>query len=49
MDLRTYNYVAMMLLDAAYKILADLLYERLQPIEGGLDHEPQWGFRPGRG
>ena len=42
------NYRGIMLLEAAYKIIAVLLHERLQPIEEGLDHEPQWGFRPGR-
>ena len=43
------NCRGIMLLEAAYKTIAVLLHERLQPIEEGLDHEPQCGFRPGRG
>ena len=38
-----------MLLEVAYKIIAILLHSRLLPIEEGLDHESQCGFRPGRG
>ena len=38
-----------MFLEAAYKIIAILLHARLLPIEEGLDHESQCGFRPGRG
>lgn len=43
------NYRGIMLLEAAYKVVAILLHERLQPIAEGLDHEAQCGFRPGRG
>ena len=43
------KYRGIMLLEAAYKIVALLLHERLLPIEEGLDHEGQCGFRPGRG
>ena len=43
------NYRGIMLLEAAYKIVAILIHERLQPIAEGLDHEAQCGFRPGRG
>lgn len=43
------NYRGIMLLEAAYKIVAILLHERLQPIAEDLDHEAQCGFRPGRG
>ena len=46
---RAGNYRGIMLLEAAYKIVAILLHERLQPIAEGLDHEAQCGFRPGRG
>ena len=38
-----------MLLEVAYKIIANLLKKRLTPIEESLDHETQCGFRPGRG
>ena len=38
-----------MLLEVAYKIIAILLHTRLLPIQEGLDHEPQCGFRPERG
>ena len=38
-----------MLLEVAYKIIAILLHMRLLPIQESLDHEPQCGFRPGRG
>ena len=43
------NYRGIMLLEVAYKIIAILLHSRLLPIQEGLDHEPQCGFRPGRG
>ena len=38
-----------MLLESAYKIIAIILHNRLSPIFESLDHEPQCGFRPGRG
>ena len=43
------NYRGIMLLEAAYKIIAIILHARLLPIEEGIDHETQCGFRPGRG
>ena len=43
------NYRGIMLLETAYKIIAILLHDRLQPIEEGLNHENQCGFRPKRG
>ena len=43
------NYRGIMFLEAAYKIVAIVVHERLQPIVENLDHEPQCGFRPGRG
>ena len=43
------NHRGIMLLEVAYKIIAIILLARLQPIEEGLDHESQCGFRPGRG
>ena len=43
------NYRGIMLLEAAYKIIAILLHERLLPIAERLEHEAQSGFRPGRG
>ena len=43
------NYRGIMLLEVAYKIIANLLKKRLTPIEESLDHETQCGFRPGRG
>ena len=43
------NYRGIMLLEVSYKIIANILLARLQPIEEGLDHEAQCGFRPGRG
>ena len=43
------NYRGIMLLEVAYKILAILIHERLQPVVNSLDHEAQFGFRPGRG
>ena len=43
------NYRGIMLLEAAYKIVCIILHGRLLPIQEGLDHEAQCGFRPGRG
>ena len=43
------NYRGIMMLEVAYKIIAILLHERLQPIAEGLDQEPQCGFRTERG
>ena len=43
------NHRGIMLLEIAYKIVANLLRKRLLPIEEALDHESQCGFRPGRG
>ena len=43
------NYRGIMLLEVAYKIVANVLKKRLLPIEESLDHETQCGFRPGRG
>ena len=44
------NYLSgIMLLEAGYKIVSIILHSRLLPIEEGLDHETQCGFRPGRG
>ena len=37
------------MLEAAYKITAIILHDRLLPIEESLNHESQCGFRPGRG
>ena len=43
------NYRGLMMLEVCYKIVANLLLERLKPIKEGLDHEAQCGFRSGRG
>ena len=43
------NYRGIMLLETAYKIIAIILHDRLQPIEESLDHEGQCGFRSKRG
>ena len=43
------NYRGIMLLEAAYKIVCIILHGRLLPIEEGIDHETQCGFRPKRG
>ena len=43
------NYRGIMLLEVAYKIVANLLLARLTPIKEALPHEPQCGFRPRRG
>ena len=42
------NYRGMMLLEVAYKIIANIVHSRLVPITEKLDHESQSGFRPGR-
>ena len=39
------NYRGIMLLEAAYKIAAILLLNRLQPIAESLDQEQQCGFQ----
>ena len=43
------NHRGIMLLEVAYKIVAIIILARIRPIEEGLDHESQCGFRPGRG
>ena len=43
------NYRGIMLLEVAYNIVGHLILMRLKPIKEGLPHEPQCGFRPGRG
>ena len=43
------NYRGIMLLEVAYKIIVIIMHSRLLPIQEGLDHEPQCGFRPERG
>eukprot|EP00966_Prymnesium_polylepis_P107512 2488683-Prymnesium_polylepis.1 len=43
------NYRGIMMLEVAYKILANLLHARLEPIMESLDHESQCGFRRRRG
>ena len=43
------NYRGIMLLEAAYKIIAIILHARLLPIEETINPESQCGFRPGRG
>ena len=43
------NYRGIMMLEVAYKILANLLHARLDPIMESLDHETQCGFRRHRG
>ena len=42
------NYRGIMLLDVAYKIIANIVQSRLVPIAEKLDHKSQSGFRPGR-
>ena len=37
-----------MLLETAYKIIANIIRSRLIPISESIDHESQCGFRPGR-
>jgi hypothetical protein len=43
------NHRGIMLLEVAYKIVAKLALQRLDPIKEGLDHESQCGFRRNRG
>ena len=43
------NYRGIMLLEVAYKIIAIIIHNRLQPIVESIDHESQCGFRQGRG
>mmetsp|Transcript_64854 Transcript_64854/g.193832 ORF Transcript_64854/g.193832 Transcript_64854/m.193832 type:complete len:601 (-) Transcript_64854:243-2045(-) len=43
------NYRGIMMLEVAYKIVANLLNERLEPVIESLDHEAQCGFRRKRG
>ena len=43
------NYRGIMMLEVAYKIVANLLHARLEPIMEKLDHEAQCGFRRWRG
>ena len=43
------NYRGIMMLEVAYKIVAILLDERLEPVCESLDHEAQCGFRRKRG
>ena len=42
------NYRGIMLLEVAYKIVGNLLLERLKPVKESLPHEAQCGFRGGR-
>ena len=46
---QTGNYRGIMMLELAYKIVANLLHARLEPIVEKLDHEAQCGFRRWRG
>ena len=43
------NYRGIMMLEVAYKIHANIIHARLQPIIESLDHEQQCGFRSARG
>ena len=43
------NYRGIMMLEVAYKIVANLIHARLQQIIESLDHEAQCGFRRKRG
>ena len=43
------NYRGIMLFEVSYKIIAIIIHGRLQPIVASIDHEPQCGFRRGRG
>ena len=43
------NYRGIMMLEVAYKIVANIMLVRLNPILETLDHEAQCGFRRGRG
>ena len=42
------NYRGIMLLETAYKIVGNLLLERMSVVKEGLPHEPQCGFRGAR-
>ena len=42
------NYRGIMMLEAAYKVVAIITHSRLSPTLEALDHEPQCGFRSGR-
>ena len=42
------NYRGIMMLEAAYKVVAIITHSRLSPTMEALDHEPQFGFRAGR-
>ena len=42
------NYRGIMLLETAYKVLAIIIHNRLQPLVENIDHESQFGFRQGR-
>ena len=42
------NYRGIMMLEAAYKVVAIITHSRLSPTMETLDHEPQCGFRAGR-
>ena len=44
----TNNYRGIMLLETAYKIIANIIRSRLIPIAESIDQESQCGFRPGR-
>ena len=43
------NYRGIMMLEVAYKIVANIMESRLDPIMESLDHEAQCGFRKKRG
>ena len=43
------NYRGIMMLEVAYKIVANLVHVRIEPIIESLDHEAQCGFRRKRG
>jgi len=43
------NYRGVMLLEVLYKVIANLIKDRLTPIQESLEQESQCGFRPGRG
>ena len=38
------NYRGIMLLETAYKVLAIIIHNRLQPLVENIDHESQCGF-----
>jgi hypothetical protein len=43
------NYRGIMMLEVAYKVVANIMQSRLTKIAETLPHESQCGFRPGRG